>query len=425
MLVQTILLFLLMQSQHKFYPLKILAVIIYLFPFLFITATSAQSVAGEWYGVGKVKKAGDHNSYLSEMVLKQKGNNVTGEFNYFYRSEEIKTKVTGKYNSKYKVLELYARPILNYMAKNSNGADCPMEGSFTLTITKSKTTLTGQFNPTYDYRITCPPIDINFVKSDSKSPKVTAPTTDTADEDTVATPVIKKSVPITSKNDAPKTVDKRAVTNKPDTTHKPAINNKPVVSNKTDTIHTPAITNKPVVSNKTDTIHTPTITNKTALSNKLDTIHPIVVIKKTDTIPKPIVIVKPPTAEQQVAIALKTRAFDVSPIIEVEADSLKVSLYDNGEVDNDSISLFYNRKLVAIKQMLSDKPLTFTLPLDSGVNEISMFAENLGKIPPNTALAIIYAGEERFELPLTSTFNKNATIRFRKKAKRTDPKNIN
>ena len=44
-----------------------------------------------------------------------------------------------------------------------------------------------------------------------------------------------------------------------------------------------------------------------------------------------------------------------------------------------------------------------------------MFAENLGGIPPNTAVAIIYAGDKRYELFMTSNFIKNATIRFRKK----------
>lgn len=119
------------------------------------------------------------------------------------------------------------------------------------------------------------------------------------------------------------------------------------------------------------------------------------------------------------------RAFDSSPTIEVDADSLIVSLYDNGDVDNDTISLFYNRKLIASKLMLSDKPLNFSFALDNNVNEISMFADNLGKIPPNTALAIIYAGEQRFELNLTSTLDKNATIRFKRKAKRIDPRNVN
>lgn len=67
--------------------------------------------------------------------------------------------------------------------------------------------------------------------------------------------------------------------------------------------------------------------------------------------------------------------------------------------------------------------MNFTLALDTSINEISMFAENLGTISPNTALAVIYAGDKRYELSMTSTYIKNAAIRFRKKVK--DKKNIN
>jgi hypothetical protein len=328
---------------------------------LFFTVTGAgQKLSGNWYGVGKVKKTGDHNSYLSEMILKQNGRKVTGEFNYFFRSAEIKTKISGTYDASYKVLELNARPILNYQAKNANGADCPMEGSFTLKITDSAATLLGQFNPIYEYRVTCPAIDIKFTKSVAKKPKKIPKEKQ---------PEVAASAPV-----------------------------EPVKTNTSEPgKKTTAVAKAPaVVSTKTDSINT-----------------------------TPPLINKPLTQEQKVSLALTERAFDASPVIDVDADSLKVSLYDNGEVDNDTISLFYNRKLVATKQMLSANSLTFTLPLDTSVNEISMLAENLGKIPPNTALAIIYAGPQRFELNLTSTYNKNATIRFRRKLKNTDPKNIN
>lgn len=336
--------------------MKTTFLILFLVAIFCTSSTFAQNVTGEWYGVGKVKKAGDHNSYLSEMVLKQKGNKVTGQLNYFYRSAEIKVKVSGKFDPRYRVLELYPQPLLNFLAKNANGADCPMEGSFTLKTIKGQKVLVGQFNPIYDYRVMCPAIDVTFTKF---VPTIDKPTPDPIDdEDTTATTNV-------------------ISTRRSDSLQRPAI-----VSNADTTKKAIGVANSPVLN-------------------------------------------KPISPEQQISQALKLRAFEESPIIDVDADSLKVSLYDNGEVDNDSISLFYNRRLVATQQMLSDKPLNFTLLLNDGVNEISMFAENLGKIAPNTALAIIYAGEQRFELNLTSTLNTNAAIRFRKKVKKTDPMNIN
>lgn len=105
--------------------------------------------------------------------------------------------------------------------------------------------------------------------------------------------------------------------------------------------------------------------------------------------------------------------------IEVESDSIQVALYDNGEIDGDIISLFYNKNLIFFNQKLTHKSIKINLPVDStlAANEISMFAENLGLIPPNTALLIINDGKKRHEVRLSSSLEKNATIRIRKKSK--------
>ncbi|HEX8279293.1 MAG TPA: hypothetical protein VF540_11385 [Segetibacter sp.] len=330
-----------------------------MFNLFFITAISAQSVTGLWYGVGQVSKFGDNNAYLSELKLKQTGKKVTGEFNYFFRRTEIKTKISGTYDSKTRTLFLNTSPVLNFQAKNENGADCPMKGLFKLTASRVETTLSGQFMATKSYKLTCPDITVRFVKGINEQP---VPSDTTEEEIAGVTAVIKKE-------------------------ERPAVT--PVIKKE----ERPAVT---PVTKKEDTA----------------SVTPVAPKKQTD--PNKVLVA-----------ALNNRAFDISPVIDVDSDSLKVTLYDNGEVDNDTISLFYNRKLVAAKKMLSDKPLTFTLAVDTTVNEIAMYAENLGKLPPNTALAVIYAGGKRFELGMTSTFIKNATIRFRYKPKTSDPKNIN
>lgn len=103
--------------------------------------------------------------------------------------------------------------------------------------------------------------------------------------------------------------------------------------------------------------------------------------------------------------------------IEVESDSLLVNIYDNGEIDGDIISLFYNKQLILSNQKLTHKSVRMNLVMDStlGVNEISMFAENLGLIPPNTALLVIDDGKNKYELRLSSNLEKNATISIKRK----------
>ena len=131
----------------------------------------------------------------------------------------------------------------------------------------------------------------------------------------------------------------------------------------------------------------------------------------------PINIVQRKVINYVIENQFKERENVVVQEIEVESDSLQVDFYDNGEVDGDSISIFYNNQLVAFNRILSTRSVHFNLGLDStrDVNEITMFADNLGSIPPNTALMMVDDGKNRFELRLSSSLEKNATIRIRKK----------
>jgi hypothetical protein len=113
----------------------------------------------------------------------------------------------------------------------------------------------------------------------------------------------------------------------------------------------------------------------------------------------------------------KERENIVAEEIEVESDSLKVDFYDNGEVDGDSISVFFNKQLLAFSQILSTRSVHFDLTLDPAkeINELSMFADNLGSIPPNTALMIVDDGKKKYNIRLSSTLQNNGTVRIKRK----------
>ena len=100
--------------------------------------------------------------------------------------------------------------------------------------------------------------------------------------------------------------------------------------------------------------------------------------------------------------------------IVVEHDSIGVTLYDNGDIDGDSVTLIYNNKIITTHQRLSDKPVSFMLKVEPGIsrNELVMYAENLGSIPPNTALMIITDGKNRYEVNISSTKNSNGVVAF-------------
>ena len=106
--------------------------------------------------------------------------------------------------------------------------------------------------------------------------------------------------------------------------------------------------------------------------------------------------------------------------LEIGSDSIRVSLYDNGEIDGDTVTVFLNGKPVIVHQELTARAVNIYLTLDNSkdVNEVSLFAENLGKIPPNTALMVVTDGISRFEVFLSSTYTQNATVRIKKRISR-------
>ncbi|THU35969.1 hypothetical protein FAM09_21500 [Niastella caeni] len=106
--------------------------------------------------------------------------------------------------------------------------------------------------------------------------------------------------------------------------------------------------------------------------------------------------------------------------LEIGSDSIRVSLYDNGEIDGDTVTVFLNGKPVITHQELTARATNIYLTLDNSkdVNEVSLFAENLGKIPPNTALMVVTDGISRFEVFLSSTYTQNATVRIKKRISR-------
>jgi hypothetical protein len=129
-------------------------------------------------------------------------------------------------------------------------------------------------------------------------------------------------------------------------------------------------------------------------------------------------VIQRPIINYVVSSQFKERQKEMTKEFLVESDSLHITFYDNGEVDGDSISIFFNDQLLASSQHLSTKAINLSVALDPlrPFNEISMFADNLGRIPPNTALMFVYDGSKRYEVRLASSLEKSATVRFRKKA---------
>lgn len=132
---------------------------------------------------------------------------------------------------------------------------------------------------------------------------------------------------------------------------------------------------------------------------------------------KPTIAVIKPTPMPQVPVPeiLKTRQNELMKALIVNDPDVSVKLFDNGEIDGDTISVYLDKKLVLSKKLLTAAPLSLKIKMDeeNPEHELVMVAENLGQIPPNTSLMIVEAGNQRFEVRITSTEQKNALVRFR------------
>jgi hypothetical protein len=278
----------------------------------------SQKVNGHWYGIGMVQTSLTYHSYLSELVLQQKGKAVSGVLHYYFRDSLVKVNINGTFDEDSRRLRIKPFPVIYYQSPSvENSIDCYVSGSFQLVAAKTESVLSGSLSGDADHKYTVPNISFRLKRSD-----------DTLDWVKVNEPEPRQ-----------------------------------------DTIAAVA----PVAAPGQDQIQTLEEFNK------------------------------------------RTKVFTKE--LEVSGTSLRLELYDNGQIDYDSVSLIFNDKLLLPKTKLDHRAIRLSIQLDPSLeyNELSMFAENLGMIPPNTAALIIYDGNTRYETFLTSDLSKNAAIRIRRK----------
>lgn len=102
--------------------------------------------------------------------------------------------------------------------------------------------------------------------------------------------------------------------------------------------------------------------------------------------------------------------------INISDPDATIEFYDNGTIDNDTITVYHNNQMVISKGRLSLSPLSVKIHCteEEPVHEIVVVADNLGEIPPNTAMMIIKVGKDkvigRHEIFLTSNERRNAKV---------------
>ena len=307
----------------------------------------AQNVTGSWYGKADVVLDGNHNNYLTELILKQKGNDVEGVFGYYFKDSYQTFFIRGSFDVRTREVNINNIPVMFYASAGKNSIECPMDFYGTLLVSKVGNTLKGSFYSKEKYKYTCPELRVSFSLDKAE------------DQDSVL-----RTAVATKKFWKPQAEDFVVSTMNSSTRNAPAADDTSTTFSSTPTIVEEDITKK-------------------------------------------------------LAEKFSERKTIYSRDLEIESDSIRVSFYDNGDIDGDSISVFLNKTPILANQELTGRSLNIYLALDSlsETNEISMFADNLGKIPPNTALMVVSDGINRYELYLSSSLTQNAAVRLKRKKK--------
>ncbi len=344
---------------------------------------SAQVVTGSWYGKADVQMEGLHNNYLTELVIKQKGTHVEGIFGYYFRDKYQSFFVKGTYNPKTREVIIPNIPLI-YVNSNStvNSIECNTNFRGTLIHSRAGSSVSGTFYRDEKYKYTCLDIKVSYVldKSDNQQDSIYTATNihsriwKPQDDDFVvdaAAPVVASGPSVPANMAGPSPVPAAV------TTQAPA---------------------KEVADAKPAVVKATTAASQSGPASSLQIAH----IQEDN---------------ERIAAAFASRKTVVSNVYEIEGDSVRLSFYDNGEIDGDSISVFVNNQVEVTHQELAAKAFNLYLHLDSTkeVNDISMFAENLGRIPPNTALMVITDGKNRYEVFLSSSLTENAGIKLKRK----------
>lgn len=109
---------------------------------------------------------------------------------------------------------------------------------------------------------------------------------------------------------------------------------------------------------------------------------------------------------------IKERLNPLVKTIVTSSQDILIQLYDNGEIDGDTITVYDNNQVIANRKGLTGKPITLNIKADlnNSHHEFVMVANNLGTIAPNTALMVITTGGKRYELFISSDETKNAKV---------------
>ncbi len=120
-------------------------------------------------------------------------------------------------------------------------------------------------------------------------------------------------------------------------------------------------------------------------------------------------LVKDDSAKALANLALLRTAKPVGTI-NTSSREVILALWDDAVEDGDTISLSINGHWVVQNFFVKKQPQFISVKVDPGVNKILFVANNLGSIPPNTAILEIIDGRQRKSFMLETSLSENNSI---------------
>jgi len=138
-------------------------------------------------------------------------------------------------------------------------------------------------------------------------------------------------------------------------------------------------------------------------------------VQSTNPVEKQIESPKPRELVAAADIARRNTA--IIQTVSFKSDSLRLSLYDNGEVDGDTVTVVLNGEPIISRAGLTAKGMTMSIASSTlrDSSELIMYAENLGRIPPNTGLLILQDGVDRYQIRFSGDLQNNSAVILRRK----------
>lgn len=385
------------------------------FTFLISSILHSQNLTGIWRGYFITE---NDDQYKFELQVDQNGSRISG-VSYSYLSTVFygKAVLTGNYNKQEKKALISEIKTVE-VRMSSFSTTCIMKCEFQYAVSGREQFLEGTFTSKFEKdgigskkggncgggkvylrKVTTSDFYVEpFLRSKLKADSIKSAVPKEKETVTTARPPVKNPA---TKKAVPEKINKPVVKKNPHET----INRTTVKKNPPVTINTP---NSDITKISKPGIKPPEgISKNNPVEKQIrDSATQIEEPRINETIQKP---------SFSIPDVIKNRENALVKTLIVNNPDVTIKVYDNGVVDGDTISVYVDKKLVLHNKGLSEKPIIFKLKMenDNDEHEVTMVAENLGSIPPNTSLMIVECGDQRFNVFISSNEQKNAVVRFR------------